>query len=185
MLGVVAVAAIVTAVVLAPRIGDAKRDNEVRERREAAALEAQRIRRLRALQRPRRARSAVTASRSAPAAIRTRRRRGVLRELAAAVVSDARSRGAPRVLRVDCEGAPGSPAPERDLGLNRVPLACVAVTGGLAAGAESTGVTTGYPYRAVADFRTGRLTWCRVAGQPGEGSLKRRRQVPLPAACTR
>ena len=176
---------LVAAVALAPRISDTKRDNAAREKREAAAFEARRIRGLRALQRPRTSRSARAERAGAVPSARERRRRGLLRDLGQAIAADARSRGARRVLRTDCRGAPGSPAPARDLTRARVPLACVAVTGGIASSRADPGVTVGYPYRAVADFRSGRLTWCRVAGQAGEGGFSRRRQVPVPAVCTR
>ena len=181
---VLAVCLAVGAVAMAPRISDTKRENASREKREAAAAEARRIRRLRALQRPRRARSASVDRGDAPAAVRERRRRRLLGDLDQAIAGDARSRGAARVLRTDCRGEPGSPPPERRLTRPRVPLACVAVTSGLASSGRDPGVTIGYPYRAVVDFRGGRLTWCRVAGQAGEGGFARRRQVPVPAACT-
>lgn len=183
-LAILAVAVVAAIAVMAPRIGDTKRENAARERRAAAAQEAARIRRLRSLQRPRSARSTSVDPGRGGSAVREHRRRGLLRDLAEAIAADARSRGARRVLRTDCHGAPGSRLPERDLTRSRVPLACVAVTSEVAPSPTSSGATLGYPHRAVVDFRSGRLTWCRVAGQPGEGGFVRRRQVPVPAACT-
>ena len=43
---------------------------------------------------------------------------------------------------------------------------------------------TGYPYRAIVQFRTGGLTWCKIVGRAGEGSLYTRNPTPIPRACT-
>ena len=41
----------------------------------------------------------------------------------------------------------------------------------------------GLPYRALVDFPSGRFTYCKVSGRPGEGSLRREILVTVPAAC--
>ena len=182
---VLAAAAVATAAVTAPRIRESKQEHRLEERREEAALEARRIRALRALQRPRTERSRSVDPVGARPATRQDRRRALLRDLTDAIADDARSCGARDVLRTPCHPEEGAPRPERDLDRTRVPLACVAVTSSVPASEHSRGVDVGYPYRAVADFRSGRSTFCRVAGQPGEGGLIRQRQVAIPAACTR
>ena len=41
-----------------------------------------------------------------------------------------------------------------------------AVTSELARSEANTGVVLGHPYRALADFETGRFAYCKVAGRP-------------------
>ena len=41
----------------------------------------------------------------------------------------------------------------------------------------------GYPYRALVHFPSGRFTYCKISGRPGEGSLTREFPVRVPAAC--
>ena len=48
---------------------------------------------------------------------------------------------------------------------------------------RTTGVTVGYPYTALVDFRSGRVGFCRTVGQPGEGGYTRRPEVATAAAC--
>ncbi len=60
-------------------------------------------------------------------------------------------------------------------------MSCTAVTSDLPGGEVSREGAIGYPYRAVARGR--QLTWCRIAGRPGEGSLELRRKYEIPRAC--
>jgi hypothetical protein len=62
---------------------------------------------------------------------------------------------------------------------------CIAVTSDLPSGESSPGGVLGHPFRAVADYSTGRFTWCKVSGRPAEGSLTSPGLVRLPRACSR
>jgi len=59
----------------------------------------------------------------------------------------------------------------------------VAITSELEASERTTGITVGYPYAALVNFRSGRVGFCRTVGQPGEGGYTRRPEVATPAAC--
>jgi hypothetical protein len=164
------------AIVLLPRIAESNRDREAQERRDAAAALAARVRRLRAEQRPQRGRAPAGASRPA-----------VVGELEAGILADARARAArgrlhgPAAKRVECKPLTGA-----DASAARVPYDCIAVTSDLPSGESGPGGVIGHPFRAVAVFSTGRLTWCKVSGRPGEGSLHRRDLiVRIPRACSR
>ena len=156
---VVIMALIVVAAValVAPRIAENKRDNAARERREAAELRAQRIQRLRELQRPRSARATGAGD--------------LVAELERLITADARRRrGAGRVLRTECDRVRGGGAR----------YFCTAVTSDIPAGESNPAGVVGYPFRAV--VRDRRFTWCRIAGRPGEGLLRRERPT-IPRAC--
>lgn len=148
---------VTTVVVLAPRIAETKSENEARDRREAAEVRARQIREVRELQRPRSATSTAADLR---------------RDLERLITEDARSRpDAGRVLRTDCEAIRG--------GGGR--FSCIAVTSDLPGGDVSRAGSVGFPFRAFVRGR--KLTWCRIAGQPGEGSNRGRPLVAIPRAC--
>ena len=88
-----------------------------------------------------------------------------------------------RVRRADCRGLSrkGRPAPERDLASRRGRYACTAVTSDI----ESSQVrgSIGYPYRAIVDFGSGRMVWCRDVGQAGEGGYVGGPLVALSPRC--
>jgi hypothetical protein len=163
----------VAAIVLVPRIAESNRERSAQERRDAAAALAERRRQLTREQRPHRAQAEPDGSRAA-----------VLAELRAGILADARSRAAagdlpgPAARRVECTPLTGA-----DAGADRVPYDCIAVTSDLPSG--SVGGVIGHPFRAVADYSTGRVTWCKVSGRPGEGSLTSAGLVRLPRACSR
>jgi hypothetical protein len=184
-LAVLALALVVAAALLVPYLSDVRRDNRETERRERAARLAADIKRVNAIQRPHRATADIRDQPGAAPAARLRARRAVIDALAARVLTD--SRGRPRTTRarrVDCIGPVGDRRPERDLARVSGRYACTAVTSAVvnADGDRAYGVT-GYPYRALVQFRTGGLTWCKVVGRAGEGSLVERNPTPLPRAC--
>ncbi len=160
--------AVAVGVVLAiPQIRDAQRSSEVRAERAEATERERRIRRLRALVKPRR----LTASGT---------RAQIVARLRESIAEDARRRTRGRVLRATCE-PPSAAAPAPSAPGTR--LTCLAVTSDFAKSASTVGGSIGYPYRAVAEFASGRLTYCRVFGAPGEGGLTSRRLVTIPKAC--
>ena len=155
--GLAGLGVVVAVVLLAPRISETKSENDARDRREEAELRARQIRELRELQRPRRGTSAAADPRP---------------DLERLITADARSRpGASRILRTDCRSIRG--------GAGR--FSCTAVTSDLPGGRVSRSGSIGFPYRALVKGR--RLTWCRIAGRPAEGSLEGRSLVAIPRAC--
>ena len=171
---VLVVAVTVAAIVLVPRIAESNRERSAQERRDAAAALAERRRRLTREQRPHRAQAQPDASRAT-----------VLGDLRAGILADARARAAagelhgPAARRVECKPLTGAEA-----GADRVPFDCIAVTSDLPSG--SVGGVIGHPFRAVADYSTGRMTWCKVSGRAGEGGFTEGDlAVRIPAACSR
>jgi hypothetical protein len=167
-IGAVVAAVLVAAGVIAliPVLSDVRRDNREDERRDRAAARAADIRRVNAIQRPRTA----TGPRDDP--------RAAVRVLQSRILTDSNHRrGLNPARRVECTLG----ARTRQVGR----YSCTAVTARVvnADGDAAYGIT-GYPYRAVVEFRTGGLTWCKVVGRAGEGSLYSRNPTPVPRACT-
>ena len=161
-------AAVATGVVLGPQIADIRSDNEAAERREQARVLAAERARLAAEQRPRRGVLEGAAPATAVAALER------------AITADARARSRAGELdnearRTDC----------RELGRDRGRLlfACTAVTSAADAVEGSSAVLVGYPYRAALTEDSGAYAFCKISGQPGEGSYVRPAPVKLPRAC--
>jgi hypothetical protein len=155
---VAALALIGVIIVLAPKIADTRKDNEARDRREAVEAREREIARLQELMRPR---TGTTGAPEKP-----------VPDLERLVTADARGRpDVNRVLRTDCEPIRG--------GGGR--YSCTAVTSDLPGGEVSREGSIGIPYRAIVDGRE--LTWCRIAGSPGEGSNKGKSVAAIPARC--
>lgn len=161
---------IALAVVLAPEVGDRKREASARD--EAVELRAQERRRARQVveQRPRR--RSLRAGSPIPSAVE------------AAVLADGRARAD----RGELDDMPLEAACRRD-GRGPEPgstsFTCLAVTSRIE-GSEKGGDVDGalgYPYRAVTDRRRGRVTLCKVTGRAGEGGLTAQPTVPLARAC--
>jgi hypothetical protein len=175
-------------VALAAGMRESNEERERAEQRERAAERAELIRRLKAEQRPRLGRSASVAPAGAGAQEQLAARAGVMDDLPAAILADARRRvrtGAldGPILRVDCEPFPRSvdgAGAERDLSRRRGRYSCVAVTAEFEATAESIGGVIGHTYRALADFKSGRYAYCKVSGQAGPS---REQLVTTPPAC--
>lgn len=173
MLAVVAGVALVTAVVgaltLVPRITESKRENAAQARLDAARALAERRRALLAEQRPHHGAGSPGAGRAA-----------VVMDLEGAILADARGRVAggklpgPPAKRVQCgplrHGRPGS-------------YDCLAVTSDVPATEGSTAGVVGHPFRAAVHYDSGRFTWCKVSGRPGEGSFTAEALVTLPREC--
>ena len=58
--------------------------------------------------------------------------------------------------------------------------ACLAVTAEFIETESTSGGLLGHPYRMRIDFDTGRYAFCKIAGRPAEGQLKRRLGVTVP-----
>lgn len=162
------VGAIVAAVILVPQITETKRDNAERARQESARVRAAERAKLRAEQRPHRGVFPAGSGRAV-----------IVADLQSAILADARSRVSagdlpgPAPKRVSCE-----PIEHRPDGYR-----CLAVTSDLPDTGETVGGTVGHPFAAVVHPETGRFSWCKVAGRPGELSIKSRFVVKLPREC--
>jgi hypothetical protein len=159
-------AAVVTAIILGPRIAESNREHAAEQRRAEKRAAAEELARLRAEQRPR---TGTIAS------------GGAIPGVEAAITRDARARLATgeletRVRRTECHPVGHDAA-------GRLLLGCTAVTSDVPRSAGGSGVLIGYPYRGAVAPTTGRYAICKTSGRPGEGSYIRRAQVPLPKAC--
>lgn len=162
---VLLVGAVVTAIVLGPRIAESNRERAADQRRAERRSAAQELARLKAEQRPR---TGTLAGGSFIA--------GVER----AITRDARARMDTgeldtRVQRTDC----------RSIGHDggRTLLGCTAVTSDVPPSAGGSGLLVGYPYRGAVTQATGRYAICKTSGRPGEGSFIQRQKLTLPRAC--
>jgi hypothetical protein len=188
--GALALVALVAGLAVAiPAIVETKAEHAATERRATAQARAARIAELRAELRSVDGRGTPSRGLSGAAAISARW--ALAADLATAVEADARSRAAAGELahaptRVECVRFPVGvdvPNPAADPGLRRGRYSCLAVTAEIPAQSSTRGGTIGYPYRALVDFPSGRYTFCKISGRPGEGSLTRRIDVTVPPAC--
>ncbi len=155
LVALLAVGALVAVIASIPGVREAKRGNAERERREQAAAAKRRVEQERELVRPRRASDVRS-----PAALER------------AIAADVLSRERRRPLSVSCRPIGG-----------RGRFSCLAVTARAGSSRGNRGVVIGFPYRALADFATGRAAICRALGRPGEGALTRRSPAANPKAC--
>jgi hypothetical protein len=169
--------AVAFAVVGVPALRDAAREREQAAARERAAQRAELVRRLEAEQRPRRGRSDSTAPASAGPRARLAARAGVMDDLTAAIMADARDRVPRTVERTACEPYPRNVdgvGADETLERRRGRYLCVAVTG------EFEGGVIGEQYRALVDFERGRYAFCKVISKTGP---TREQLVTTPRAC--
>jgi hypothetical protein len=172
-----------------PGIVESKREHDAAERREAARAHAARLAELRA--ELRRVNGRGTPARGLHGGAAVTARRALAADLAAAVTRDAHDRArsgefAQEPMRVDCSRFPAGARgedPVTDLTHRRGRYACLAVTADIPAQESTRGGSIGYPYRALVDFRSGRYSFCKISGRPGEGSLTHEIEVAVPAAC--
>jgi hypothetical protein len=178
------VALVAVAVAIGPDIRQSRSEREQAEQRQRERAEAAREARIRRQQRPRfvngpQATSGVTA------------RRRLLDSASASVLADARRRVAAGRLRgpirsIDCEPFPrnvGGVGAEDSTELRFGRYACLAVTAEFKETESTSGGVLGHPYRMRIDFDTGRYAFCKIAGRPAEGQLKRDLGVTVPPVC--
>jgi hypothetical protein len=176
------------AVALAPTISESKDERAASERRERAERRAELIRELRAEQRPRLGRSQSTAPAGAAPPARLAARAGLMDELSATIVADARRRVREGELdgpirRVECEQFPRTVegvGADRDLSRRRGRYACIAVTTDFGRGKNSIRGVIGHQYRALVHFESGRYAYCKISGQAGPS---REQLATTPRAC--
>jgi hypothetical protein len=189
---VAAVAAVGLAVALyfaIPAITDSKQERAAAERRADAQREAALVAKLRAEQRLREGRGTPAQGLQGAAAITARKQ--LAADLSAAVHADADARVQAgefkhAVGRVECErfprGARGED-PATDLANPVGRYSCLAITADAPQLETNNASSIGYPYRARVDFPSGKYTFCKISGRPGEGSLTRKSPVRVPSAC--
>lgn len=186
--GVALLAAIGVAAALVPGIRESKQERAQAERRERVQQREALVRRLEAEQRPRSGRSGSVAPAGVDAQRRRSARAGLMNDLSAAIVADARARVRRGELdgpirRLDCDPYPRSVdgvGADRDLSRRRGRYACIAVTAEFGRGEAGTGGVLGHQYRVLVDFESGRYGYCKVSGQAGPA---REQLVTTPRAC--
>jgi hypothetical protein len=172
-----------------PAITESKEERAAAERRADQEREAALVARLRAEQRLVEGRGAATRGLEGTEAISARR--ALANDLRGAVHEDALRRVQTgefnrSIERVECErfprGARGED-PATDLASPVGRYSCLAVTADVPELETSNPSSIGYPYRARVNFPTGKYTFCKISGRPGEGSLTRDSPVQVPVAC--
>ena len=178
------VSLIAVALIIGPGIRETKKEREKAEQAERLrarnALEA----RIRREQRPRFVNGPAATSSVAA-------RRILVADASASVLADARRRVKAGTMNgpiedVDCEPFPRNLAgigAEDSTDLRYGRYQCIAVTAKFEKNEATAGGLLGHPYRVRVDFDTGRYGFCKIAGRPGEGSLKRRIGVTVPVEC--
>jgi hypothetical protein len=178
------VALIAVALVIGPDIRQSKAERERAEQQERQRARAAREARIRREQRPR-----FVDGPAATAGVAARRR--LLDAASGSVLADARRRVAAGRLRgpirrIDCEPFPRNVAgigAEDSTAQRFGRYACLAVTAEFTETESTSGGLLGHPYRMRIDFDTGRYAFCKIAGRPAEGQLKRRLGVTVPPVC--
>jgi hypothetical protein len=172
-----------------PAITETKEERAAAERRAAAQREAQLVAQLKGEQRLVEGRG--TPSRGLEADAQIAARKALAGDLAAAVHKDADARVRSgefthSVSRVECEryprGAHGED-PATDLSSATGRYSCLAITVDAPRTELSNPSSIGYPYRALVDFPSGKYTFCKFSGRPGELAFDRRVKAPVPRAC--
>ena len=183
-------AAVAVALVLSiPAITESKDQRAAAEQRADRERRAQRAVELAAEQRIVSGRGTAAQGLSGLAAVEARQ--ALAGDLAAAVEDDALARVSAgeftqTVDRVECEryprGARGED-PATDLGSATGRYSCLAITADAPRTETSQPSSIGYPYRALVQFESGRFSFCKISGKPGEGALTREFPVRVPPAC--
>ncbi len=172
-----------------PAITETKAERAAAERRAVAQREAQLVAQLKAEQRLVEGRGTPSRGLEGEAQITARQALGG--ELAAAVQTDADARVRSgefthSVNRVECEryprGAHGED-PATDLSSPTGRYSCLAITVDAPRTKLSNPSSIGYPYRALVDFPSGKYTFCKFSGRPGELAFDRTVKAPVPRAC--
>lgn len=178
------VALTVVGIVIGPDIQRSKSERERAEQQQRLEARQAREARIRREQRPVFARGRAATS-GVPA------RRGLVDVVSEAIHADARRRVAAGQLRGPIRGVTCEPFPRNVAGIGADDstaerfgrYACLAVTARFEESKESLAGVLGHPYRVRVDFDTGRYAFCKIAGRPAEGQLKRRLGVTVPTVC--
>jgi hypothetical protein len=178
------VALIAVALVIGPDIRQSKSERERAEQQERLRARTAREARIRREQRPR-----FVDGPAATSGVAARRR--LLDAASASVLADARRRVASGQLRGPIRGIDCEPFPRNVAGIGAEDsteqrfgrYACIAITAEFTETESTSGGLLGHPYRMRMDFDSGRYAFCKIAGRPAEGQLKRRLGVTVPPVC--
>jgi len=187
---VLLLAAVAVALVLSiPAITESKNERAAAQAQADRERRAERTAMLEAQLRPQTGTGTAAAGLSGTAAIEARE--GLVDDLVAAVHDDSVTRVragelTQTVNRVECErfprGARGE-NPATDLSQSTGSYSCLAVTADAPRVETNEASSIGYPYRALVDFDSGRFTFCKITGRPGEGSITGARPIDVPRSC--
>jgi hypothetical protein len=193
LLGVVAglvVLGVAIAALVAPQIDDSKQQADARERAAEEARREAAVRRAIETQRPTVVSlAALRPEAGSSAADRLAARSALLSEVEKRITADARARADTGEMRrasgpATCEPKPGTPAADADLSVRRGIYNCDTVVRAIAESERNQAGSLTFPFRAVIDFTTYRVAWCRTNPVPGERVVPDpRRVVELPPAC--
>jgi hypothetical protein len=184
------VVAIAVVALVAPAIDEGKQRADAREqaaddaRREAAARRAAESQRPTVV-----SLAALRPSAGSSADERLAARGALVAEVEERITADARARAAEGELRrpsgpTVCEPASGTPAAATDLAVRRGVFDCDTTIRAIAATETNEGGSLTYPFRAVVDFASYRVAWCKTNPVPGEQIVPDPRSVvELPRAC--
>jgi hypothetical protein len=187
-IGIAAVALVAVGIAVLPGILDSKEEREASERAERAERREARVRELREEMRPRFGSSASVAAAGAATGQQLSARAGLMDDLEASILADARRRVRAGELegsveRVRCEPFPRSVdavGADEDLSRRSGRWSCVASVAELEGSEETLGVVIGHRYRAVTDFAGGDYAYCKLSGQAGP---QREQLATVPEAC--
>lgn len=193
LLGVVAglvAVGVAIAVLVAPQIDESKQQADARDRaaenarRDAAAR--------RAIESQRATVVSLAALRPPPggsAAERRAAREGLVAEVEQRITADARARARAGELRnvtgpTSCQPKAGTPPEIGDLAVRRGVFDCDTIVRAIVETDRNQAGSLTYPFRAVIDFATFKVAWCKTNPVPGELAVPDPRLVvELPAAC--
>jgi len=187
--GLLLVAVAVGLYFIIPAITETKAERAAAEQRAERAHEAQLVAQLKAEQRLVEGRGTPSHGLAGGAEITARK--ALAGDLAAAVHKDAEARVRSgefthSVNRVECEryprGAHGED-PATDLASATGRYSCLAITIDAPRTQLNNPSSIGYPYRALVDFPSGKYTFCKFSGRPGELAFDRTVKAPVPRAC--
>ena len=178
------VSLIAVALIIGPDIRESKSQREKAEQQQRERARQANEARLRREQRPRFVNGPAATS-GVPA------RRRLVDAASASVLVDARRRVATGELRGPIQGVDCEPFPRNVAGIGADDstelrygrYACIAVTARFEETENTSGGLLGQAYRLRIDFDTGRYAFCKIAGRPGEGQLKRHLGVTTPVEC--
>ena len=181
--------AVVALVLSIPAITETKDDRAAAERQADQERRAEHRAMVEAQLRPQSDTGTAAAGLTGGAALEARH--ALVDDLAAAVHEDAVARVRTGELtqsvgRVECErfprGARGEdPADELSQRTGR--YSCLAITADAPRTETNESSTIGYPYRALVDFPSGKFTFCKITGRPGEGSIRGAKPIRVPPRC--
>jgi hypothetical protein len=182
-------AAAVALVLSIPAITESKDERAAAERQADEQRRAERTATIEAQLRPETGTGSAAAGLTSAAALESRH--ALVEDLAAAVREDAVSRVqagelTQTVARVECERFPRGPNgenPADDLSRKTGRYSCLAITADAPRTETNESSTIGYPYRALVDFPSGKFTFCKITGRPGEGSITGAKPIRVPPQC--